>query len=79
MAMVEASGPIIIFRDAPGLSAREQPSELGAGNAAGDYFRSRERAERAAAKAAKSAAGRRAHQELAQTYALLARRAHEQT
>ena len=34
-----------------------------------DYFRRRERAERAAAKNAASEAARRAHQELAQSYA----------
>jgi hypothetical protein len=35
-----------------------------------EYYRQRERVEREAAKAAKSAAARRAHQEMAQTYAL---------
>jgi hypothetical protein len=39
-----------------------------------DYFRRRERAERAAAKHAVSEAARRVHQELAQNYAELARR-----
>lgn len=39
-----------------------------------DYFRRRERAERAAAKSAISDAARRAHQELAQSYADLLRR-----
>jgi hypothetical protein len=38
-----------------------------------DYFRERERAERAAAKSASSDAARRAHQELAQNYAELLR------
>jgi len=38
-----------------------------------DYFRRRERAERAAAKNATSDAARRAHQELAQGYAELVR------
>ena len=75
MAMVEASGPIIVFRDAPGLARRDETEDGGSGHATADYFRAREWAERAAAKAATSAAGRRAHQELAQTYALLARRA----
>jgi hypothetical protein len=37
------------------------------------YFRSREQAERAAAKAARSEQARRVHQELAQGYAVLAR------
>lgn len=36
-----------------------------------EYFRKRERAERAAAKKAASEAARRAHQELAQSYAEL--------
>jgi hypothetical protein len=36
-----------------------------------DYFRRRERAERAAAKRAASEAARRVHQELAQSYAQL--------
>jgi hypothetical protein len=40
-----------------------------------DYFRQRERAERAAAKHAASEATRRAHQELAQNYAELLRKA----
>ncbi len=34
-----------------------------------EYYRQRERIEREAAKAAKSAAARRAHQEMAQSYA----------
>lgn len=38
-----------------------------------DYFRRRERAERAAAKWASSSAARRIHQELAQNYADLLR------
>ena len=40
-----------------------------------DYFRNRERAERAAAKRAQSIAARQVHQELAQHYAKLASRA----
>ncbi len=40
-----------------------------------DYFRSRERAERAAAKRARSASARGVHQELAQRYAALVRQA----
>ena len=36
-----------------------------------DYFRRRERAERAAAKVAATAAARRVHQELAQHYATM--------
>jgi hypothetical protein len=39
-----------------------------------DYFRTRERVEREAAKAAVSEAARRAHLELAQGYAALARK-----
>lgn len=39
-----------------------------------DYFRRRERAERAAAKCAACDAARRAHQELAQSYAELLRK-----
>ncbi len=39
-----------------------------------DYFRARERVEREAAKAAVSEAARRAHLELAQGYAALARK-----
>ena len=38
-----------------------------------EYFRNRERTERAAAKKAASEAARRVHQELAQGYAALAR------
>lgn len=41
---------------------------------AAEYFRRRERAERAAAKRATSDGARRAHQELAQSYAELLRR-----
>ena len=41
-----------------------------------DYFRRRERVERAAAKSAATDAARRAHQELAQGYARLLRRKH---
>jgi hypothetical protein len=39
-----------------------------------DYFRRRERAERAAAKNAASETARRIHQELAQSYAALVRK-----
>lgn len=39
-----------------------------------DYFRRRERAERAAAKNAVSESARRAHQELAQNYSALLRK-----
>jgi hypothetical protein len=69
--------PFLIFKEPPS-SPRESASaeerlirEVGENSV--DYFLARERAERAAAKRANSAAARRVHQELAIEYATLAR------
>ena len=69
--------PFLIFKEPPGspresASAGERLIREVEENPV-DYFRARERAERAAAKRANSAAARRIHQELAIEYATLAR------
>jgi len=68
------SGPIVVYRDFPS----ERPAHAGSTELSDDkdYFRAREQAERAAAKAAVSTRARRIHQQLAQVYAQLARQAH---
>ena len=72
--MSEMAG-VVVFKNAngPGLSEDEQAPDERAFPAG--YLRSREIAERAAAKRAQSTAARQAHQELAQHYAELARSA----
>ena len=67
------SASLVVFRDSHwvdrGPALDERPPKPTAEPAAGDYWRSRERAERAAAKKAQSSAARAVHQELAQQYA----------
>jgi hypothetical protein len=77
MAMMNDMAGVVVFRsasnDADGVSAAdelEQSEPLSV-----HYLHARERAERAAAKRAQSIAARHVHQELAQHYAELARRA----
>lgn len=75
--MTDLAG-VIVFQNAangatgsrPENHAQQQPD-----NRSVDYLLARERAERAAAKRASSLAARHLHQELAQHYAELARRA----
>ena len=68
--------PIVVFRDAHGVSdgfaVNDRESSLEWSSA--DYWRTRERAERAAAKHAGSPMARAVHQELAQEYAARVRR-----
>ncbi len=65
--------PIVVFRDPyrPRCgSDNEAPEPQGAmDRMSADYWRARERAERAAAKKARSSLARAVHQELAQQYA----------
>ena len=68
--------PIVVFRNAHGVSdasvVDDRESSLLWSSA--DYWRARERAERAAAKHAGSPMARAVHQELAQEYAARVRR-----
>ena len=65
--------PILVFRDT--LRAHHRPATDGPDTGpaidrtSADYWRARERAERAAAKNARSSLARSVHQELAQEYA----------
>ena len=65
--------PIVVFRDAhrPWRGSDNDPrdSQFAFDGTSADYWRRRERAERAAAKQARSALARAVHQELAQEYA----------
>jgi hypothetical protein len=67
------SGPLIVCRT-PLSPASEECDVWAPARHDQNYFRAREQAERAAAKAAASNPARRIHQELAQLYAGLARR-----
>ena len=73
MTNVEGSTSMVFFHDRPSAaetysSVAEEP-ELSL-----DYLHARERAERAAAKSARSLKARRVHQELAQCYARMIQR-----
>ncbi len=64
--------PIVVFKDAyrPWCGSEDDSSDSGAiDRMSADYWRARERAERAAAKKAGSSLARAVHQELAQEYA----------
>ena len=68
MTNVERSSSIVFFHDRP--SVREAtPPDLDTPDHPVEYLRARERAERAAAKSARSIKARHVHQELAQFYA----------
>ena len=74
MTNVESICSMVFFHDRPG--ALEEPSPTADGlEESVDYLRSRERAERAAAKSALTAKARHLHQELAQYYAWKIRQA----
>ena len=65
---------LVVFRSS--TNGLDEPSTDESGSALApsvDYLRARERAERAAAKRARSLAARHVHQELAQHYAKLVR------
>jgi hypothetical protein len=68
--------PIVVFRDAPGVSNGSSPEdrESSLDWSSADYWRARERAERAAAESASSPLARGVHQELAEEYAERVRR-----
>ena len=69
--IVDGPSPFVLFRDSPRRHADEDdPTAVGE---TPQYFRSREAAERAAAKAAISPEASRRHSELARAYARLAR------
>ena len=71
MTMTDGPHPFQIFRDVS-TAADDVPMDP-CDNATTEYFWRRERAERAASEVAASPAARRAHQELAQLFATLAR------
>ena len=74
MAMIEGPNPFVLFRDEDCTDPMDlAPPAIPSDGAGTQYFQARERAERAAAKAATSSAAIRIHQELAQVYAALAR------
>ena len=68
MTNVESWTSMVLFHDRPGSSDDSSPDPVPAAESL-DYLRARERAERAAAKAALTAKARHVHQELAQFYA----------
>jgi hypothetical protein len=67
MNVCNDGGSIVTFNDTRGLN--EDVLDAGPDEKWQEYCRSREMAERAAAKRASSATARRVHQELAQAYA----------
>jgi hypothetical protein len=67
MTNVEGSTSIVAFHDRPNALDFEPAAERTAESL--DYLHARERAERAAAKRARTAKARHVHQELAQCYA----------
>jgi hypothetical protein len=68
--------PIVVFRNAPGVSNGSPPEdrESSLDWSSAEYWRTRERAERAAAKNAGSPMAHAVHRELAQEYAERVRR-----
>ncbi|MBA3510648.1 hypothetical protein [Sphingomonas sp.] len=70
--------PIVVFRETNctpyGLAIEGRDCESAFDWTSSDYWRARERAERAAAKTAQSPSARAVHQELAQEYAARVRR-----
>ena len=72
MTMVELASPMITFPGNGLFGAAAEDCGDDNGSPCAEYLKSRERAERAAAKSAGSLAARRVHQELAQHYAALA-------
>ena len=73
MTMVDGPTGFIMFRNEPFADAADGCAGPDGQPGSVHYFRERERAERAAAKRATSAAARSLHQELAQSYAQRAR------
>jgi hypothetical protein len=74
MANIDTQSSILVFSEEP-FGSTGDGSPCGAPSTT-DYWRARERAERAAAKAATSTAARHLHQELAQIYARLLQEAY---
>lgn len=75
MNIAPECGSIVAFRDAWPRTKEQRSEELDPGGADWvQFYRRRERAERAAAKSAGCGAARCVHQELAQAYALLIQR-----
>lgn len=64
-------GSIVAFSDYPSAASEAPPTKAKADAQWLDYCRTRELAERAAAKSARSVEARRVHQELAQAYMLM--------
>ena len=73
MNVCHEGGPIVTFRDAWRAEDEARLAPAAGDEPSRQYCRSREAAERAAAKSASSVHARRVHQELAEAYALLAR------
>ena len=73
--MTEMAGLVVFRNSTNGVNGLCAGDDEPAQDCPVDYLRAREMAERAAAKRAQSMAARHAHQELAQHYAALARRA----
>ena len=74
MTNVENASSMVFFHDRPGVLEHSAPRADSLEGSL-DYLRARERAERAAAKAARSIKARHVHQELAQCYARRIRQA----
>jgi hypothetical protein len=74
MTNVESTSSMVFFHDRPGVLEEREPRSDSLERSI-DYLRARERAERAAAKAARSIKTRHVHQELAQCYARKIRQA----
>jgi hypothetical protein len=74
MTNVENVSSMVFFHDRPGALEEASTEEHAADSL--DYLMRRERAERAAAKSARSIKARKVHQELAQCYASKIRLSH---
>jgi hypothetical protein len=68
-------GPILVFREPPESRRALKETKAQMDSAYLDHIRNREFSERAAAKRASSPAARQVHQELAQAYARMIKRA----
>jgi hypothetical protein len=73
MTQVEPSGTMLVFTATSAEVSDDDAAETAALETQSDYYRERERRERAAAKKASSHAARSVHQALAQRYAALSR------
>jgi hypothetical protein len=72
MVIATSSSSLILFRESPADASEWSSPARPADDRSSQYFRDREAAERRAADGAGSAAARRAHERLAEQYAVLA-------